>query len=139
MNPNSPTYTWPMFELWGQPQYSLVYQLYGIRRGVQLVNDTDTLPPPIGEDVVIALASSYAYQWAEGTKGDMPRNVGADFKFLIGSTMAEYKRLYRDYRRQDRELVDNWYNVYNRPQVFTNIWGYYNSIGMTANPGAAWD
>ena len=139
MNPTSPTYTWPMFELWGQPQYSLVYQLYGIRRGVQLVNDTDTLPPPIGEDVVIALASSYAYQWAEGTKGDMPRNVGADFKFLISSTMAEYKRLYRDYRRQDRELVDNWYNIYNRPQVFTNIWGYYNSIGMTANPGAAWD
>jgi hypothetical protein len=139
MNPTSPTYTWPMFELWGQPQYSLVYQLYGIRRGVQLVNDTDTLPPPIGEDVVIALASSYAYQWAEGTKGDMPRNVGADFKFLISSTMAEYKRLYRDYRRQDRELVDNWYNIYNRPQVFTNIFGYYNSIGMTANPGAAYD
>jgi hypothetical protein len=139
MNPASATYTWPMFELWGQPQYSLVYQLYGIRRGVPLVNDTDTLPPPIGEDVVIALAGSYAYRWAEGTKGDMPRNVGADFKFLIGSTMAEYKRLYRDYRLQDRELVDNWYNVYNRPQVFTNLWGYYNSIGMTANPGAAWD
>jgi hypothetical protein len=139
MNPASPTYTWPLFELWGQPQYSLTYQLYGIRRGVQLVNDTDTLPPPIGEDVVIALASAYAYQWAEGTKGDMPRNVGSDFKFLIGSTMAEYKRLYKDYRRQDRELIDNYYNVYNRPQIFTNVWGYYNSIGMTANPGAAWD
>jgi len=139
MNPLSPTYTWPLFELWGQPQYTLTYQLYGIRRGAPLVLDTDTLPPPIGEDVVIALAQAYAYQWAEGNKGDMPRNAGSDYKFLIGAAMAEHKRLLRDYRRADRELIDNYYDIYRRPQVFTNVFGYYNSIGASANPGAAWD
>ena len=41
----------------------------------------------------------------------MPRNVGSDFKFLSGASMANYKRLYGEYRRQDRETVDNWYTV----------------------------
>ena len=127
-----------MFELWGQPQYSLVYQLYGIQHRAarkRYGHAAATHRRGRGD----CARQFLRLPVAEGTKGDMPRNVGADFKFLIGSTMAEYKRLYRDYRRQDRELVDNWYNVYNRPQVFTNIWGYYNSIGMTANPGAASD
>jgi hypothetical protein len=50
LNPASSTYQYQLFELWGQPQYVLTYQLYLLRKGQDLVNPNDTLPPQIGED-----------------------------------------------------------------------------------------
>lgn len=136
-NPASPTYQWPLWELWGQPQYSLTYQLCGIRRLV-LVNDTDTLPASIGEDVVIEMSKVKAYEWAEANKGDMPRNAGSDFRFLIGDAKKEYERLMFAYRRNDRNLVDNFLNVRRHRNWLSNTDGYYNSIANSANPGAPW-
>ena len=137
-NPTSPNYGVPMFELWGVPTYVLPYQLYGIRKGTELVNDNDTLPPAVGEDCVMAKARYYAYEWAEGNKGDMPRNVGSDYKFLMGAADAEFKNLWKQYRRQDRETVDNWYEIRRNHTWLANINGYYSAIGNTANPGAPW-
>jgi len=140
-NPNSPTYRFTLFELWGQPVYSLPYQLYGIRRGTALVSDTDVLPVAVGEDVVMEGAKIKAYEWAEGNKGDMPRASGSDFRFLIGNSKAEYERLIKSYRKDDRERVDNWFTT-RRPGE--GRWGsgvangYFNSIANVANPGASW-
>jgi len=134
----SPGYGCPLFELWGVPQYELVYQLYGIRKGTPLVNDSDTLPPAIGEDCVLARARAYAYEFAEGNKGDMPRNAGSDFRFLMGAAMAEYKQLWREYRRQDRETVDSWWDIRRHRSWMANLDGFYNAIGNTASPGAPW-
>lgn len=134
-NPASPTYQWQLFELWGQPSYVLTYQLYGIRKGVALVNDSDTMPPQIGEDCVIALATKYGYQWAEANKGDIPRGAGSDYRFLIGEVAKDYSRLFSDYRRQDRSTMDNW-RTRARPRHGWGWWGaYYNGINATANPG----
>ncbi len=138
LNPDSPQYRWPMFELWGQPNYSLVYQLYLIRKGQPLIQDTDEIPPQIGEDCVMALARNYAYEWAEANKGDMPRNAGSNFLFLMEKAKADYRRLFAEYRKQERELVDNWYDIRRHRSWLANIDGYYNSIGNTANPGAPW-
>lgn len=137
-NVNGPTYQFPLFELWGQPQYSLVYQLYFIRKGLPLVNDSDTLPPQLGEDCIMALSRAYAYEWAEANKGDMPRNAGANYPFLISKAQADYKRLYAEYRKEDRELVDNWFDIRRHRSWLSNVDGFYNSIGNTANPGAPW-
>lgn len=138
-NPASTTYTYPMFELWGVPQFVLTYQLYGIRRGTALVNDSDVLPPAVGEDCVMANARMYAYEWAEAMKGNMPRNAGSDFKFLMDAAKAEYDALYKDYRRQDRETVDNWFEVRRHRSWLAGAQdGFYNAIGNTANPGSPW-
>jgi hypothetical protein len=137
-NPASDTYGVPVFELWGQPLYTLQYQLYGIRKGTDLVNDNDTLPPAVGEDAVMAKARAYAYEWAEANKGDMPRNAGSDFRFLIGTALAEFKALWTQYRRQDRETVDNWYEIRRNRSWLSNVDGYYSAIGNTANPGVPW-
>ena len=137
-NPNSSTYTWPTFELWGQPNFVLTYQLYYVRRGVDLVNSTDTLPPAVGEDVVLALARKYAYEWAEANKGDTPRNAGSDFRFLIQDAKADYDRLFREYRKQDRALVDNFARTRRITWAFPNIWGQYSSVAGYASRGAAW-
>jgi hypothetical protein len=86
----------------------------------------------------MALARAYAYEWAEGNKGDMPRAQGSNFQFLIGNAKSDYDRLSREYRRQDRETVDNWYETRRRTTWLASPNGYYNAIGGVANPGAPW-
>ena len=55
------------------------------------MNDDDTLPFAVGEDVVIEGAKIKAYEWAEANKGSMPRNAGGtDFRFLIGNAKADH-------------------------------------------------
>lgn len=133
-NPNSPTFMFPLFELWGNPQSNFVWQLYGLRKGVDLVNDTDVLPPAVGEDCVLALARKYAYEWAEANKGDNPRNSGPDFRFLMAQAEGDYKRLFKDYRKEDRETVNNFFSV-QRSGLYGKYFGIYNSISGTAYPG----
>lgn len=138
-NPSSDIYRFPLFELWGVPQYQIVYQLYGIRKGSPLAQDSDELPPAIGEDCVLALARVYSYEWMESNKGDAPRSQGSDYRFLMGAAKAEYDRLWKDYRKDDREFVNAWFTTRRlRNGPLGNSQGFYNAIGNTANPGAAW-
>lgn len=137
MNPASPTYMWPMFELWGVPQYTLTYQLYGLRKGAELAQPTDVLPPQVGEDCVMALTKKYCYEWAEANKSD-ERSMGSDYRFLMGDTMADYKRLFSEYRRQDRAMIDNFRTKLRRTWSYPNLFGWYSSIAGAASPGAAW-
>lgn len=139
LNPASNTYQNMMFELaLGVPQYQLTWQLAMIRKGTDLVNDTDTLPPAIGEDCVMSLARAYAYEWASANQGDNPRDQGPDFKFLIGNSKADYKRLFTEYRRQDREQVDNFFTKRKTRWTWSTSWGYFNSLSGSASPGAPW-
>lgn len=132
---NTSTYQFPMFELWGVPLSNRAYQLYGIRKGVDLVKNTDTLPPQITEEAVVQMAKYYAYEWAEARKGDMPRNQGPDFKFLMGEAKARYTDLYRKLRQQDREFLDNWFRV-RRSALSGKYYANYSSVTNTAYPGA---
>ena len=132
---NTATYQFPTFELWGAPLSNRAYQIYGIRKGVDLVNNSDTLPPAITEEAIVALAKFYAYEWAEANKGAIPRNQGPDFKFLMGETKARYNELFKKLRQQDREYVDNWFSV-RRSALFGKYWAVYNSVSGTAFPGA---
>jgi hypothetical protein len=100
-----------------------------------LANPTDTLPPQVGEDCVLALARKYAYEWAEANKGDSPRDAGADFRYLIGEAKADYTRLFKSYRRADRETVDSWFS-FRRSSLYGKFFANYNSITQTASPGA---
>lgn len=132
---NMGTYQYPIFEVWGPPTQNQSYQIYGLRRGANLVNNTDTLPPCIQEDAVTTLAKRFAYEWAEANKGAIPRNQGPDFKYLIGETQARYEDLYKAMRLKDRETVDNFFYV-RRKNLFGAFWSSYNTISGNANPGA---
>lgn len=134
LNANSNTFGYYRYMLWGLPQVMRTYQLLGIREGNNLSADTDTLPFAVGEDVVLSLAKAYAYQWAEANKGDNPRDQGPDYRFLIADEKKNYDRLFREYRRRDRETVDSWYTV-RRPAGFSTSSPFYNSIGGVAWPG----
>lgn len=132
--PGTATPGYMLHELWGAPQYSLNYQLLYIDKGPDLVNPSDTLPMAIGEDVVLAKARVYAYEWAEANKGALERNQGPDYRFLMGAAQKEFETLFKNYRREDRETVDNFFSA-GRKSLWGRLWGQYNSIGGTANPG----
>ena len=131
--PTSATYQYPMYELWGVPQYFSNYQLYGIRKMPDFSDLADELPPQVGEDLILERAKYYAYEWAEGHKDTMSKG-GPDFKFLMGGAAKEADNLFRDYRRYDREIVDNWF-VVRRFSAYGNIFMYYNSLAGRAYPG----
>jgi hypothetical protein len=133
-NPNSATFGSLMFLLWGIPTFNINYQLYGIRSGADLVNPGDTLPYVVGQDVVIARAKYYAYEWAEANKDLAPRNVGPDFKFLMGAANKEYSDLFRKYRQLDRDRVDNWMATRVRSN-YAKWLAFYNTQGGVASPG----
>lgn len=134
LNPLSPTYQYPLFELWGAPQQNWTYILYGLRQGVDLSGQSDTLPPQIGEDCVIERAKYFAYEWAEANKGNHPELLKSDWRFMMGKANVEYNRLFKDYRRRDREYIDSWFS--NKDDgLYGKYLSYYNSIGGSAFPG----
>lgn len=133
---NTATYKYPMFEVWGPPTTNQSYQLYGIRKGPELSAPTDTLPEAITEEAVTCMAKMYAYEWAEANKGALLRNQGPDFKFLMGETKARYNEVYKDLRRQDREVVDNFFYV-RRSSLYGRYMAQYNTTTSTANAGNA--
>jgi hypothetical protein len=132
----SATLGWPMFELWGQPLSPYTYQLYGLRRGTDLVNPTDTLPSQIPEELVMARARVDAYEWAEANKDMSPRSSGPDFRFLIGRAMDDFKQLMIRYRKQDKEFVDNWFSIHElNGGVYRTL--YFNTLAGVASPGGS--
>jgi hypothetical protein len=131
----SSTLGFPLYELWGQPVSPFTYQCYGLRRGTDLVNPGDTLPYQIPQEMVLARAKYYAYEYAEATKDMSPRSSGPDFKFLMAQTMVLYGKLLTLYRKQDKEYCDNWLTNRSLNAVSAN-WGYYNTISGTAGPYA---
>jgi hypothetical protein len=132
---NALTFKYPIYELWGVPLTNRSYQLYGIRKGVDLTGNTDTLPGAVTEECVIERAKKYVYEWAEANKGSLPRNQGPDFKYLMGESDAAYKRLFKDLRRQDRETVDSWFSI-RRSSLYGKYYAQYNTVNGTAYPGA---
>lgn len=131
---NTATYQFPLFELWGVPLSNRAYQIFGIRKGLDLVNPTDVLPVALTEECLMAMAKFYAYEWAEANKGAIPRNQGPDFKYLMGETKARYNELFRKLRMQDRMIVDNWFSI-RRSSLNGKTWAQYNTISGTAYPG----
>jgi hypothetical protein len=131
----SATLGYPLYELWGQPVTFFTYQVYGIRRGADLVNPTDMLPFSVGEDLVLAKAYYYAYEWAEANKDQAPRSQGPDFRYLMGAREELYRKLLIMYRKQDRELTNNYFSVRD-PDLSAHAYGYYNTLAGTAGPYA---
>lgn len=131
----SSTFQFPMFELWGQPIQLFTYQCYGVRNGVDLVNPTDTIPPQLREETVIAYSKALSYEWAEANKDMSPRSSGPDFKYLIGGAKDEFKALLQKDRMVDKDVIDNWITA-RAPGLAGRGIGFYNTISGFAGPYA---
>jgi len=131
----SATFQFPLFELWGQPIQLFTYQCYGVRNGADLVSPSDTIPPQLREETVLARAKDLAYEWAEANKDMSPRSSGPDFKYLRGATMADYRSLLQKDRQVDKDTVDNWITA-RMPGLAGRGLGFYNTISGYAGPYA---
>jgi hypothetical protein len=127
----SATLNYQLYELWGQPVQQFTYQVYGLRRGADLTLPGDTLPVPVGEDLVIERAKEWVYEWAESNRDILPRGVAPDYKFLMQQSAATYRAMLIEYRRQDKNFLNN-YRIIGAPATRTRIFGHFNSISMTA-------
>lgn len=93
----------PMYEMWPAPTSGLTYAATAYLRPGDFDNTipgvTDTVPPQLGEDVVMEMAKMKAYEWAIANPNAVPK--GADWKYLNGLALQEYGRMLNPYITQD--------------------------------------
>lgn len=63
----------PVYEMWPGPTVQRAYKATFWRLGVPFVNDTDSLPPQIPEELLLMRARILAYEWAEMNDPDPKR------------------------------------------------------------------
>lgn len=93
---------YPQYEIWPAPSAGLTYVGSCFRSGTPFVALTDVLPFQIGEDLVIAMAKVYAYEYELAHLDEIPVDRRAvDFRYLIGAAAAQYKILLNGYIYKD--------------------------------------
>lgn len=131
---NSSTAGFMMYELYPQPQAQYAFQTWFTRSGADLVNGADTLPYPITEDVLKALARVKAYEWAEANKDAAnPRGAGADYRFLMGSAKAQADEQLKEIRMLDRDRVDMWSSRLTRLAGYGPLATFNPATGMVSS------
>jgi hypothetical protein len=104
----------PMYELWPCPLFGFTYVGSYFRRGALFVNDTDTVNPMLGEDVVVARAKQLAYEWAIAQKDLGTSTQKKAWQFALGYAKKEYDELLNDYILKDEEFSHR--HVINQPE-----------------------
>jgi hypothetical protein len=104
----------PKYEIWPAPLNGYTYVAQGFRKGVPFTSPNDTVPSPLGEDVVMALAKFYAYENAEANKQPEDKR---NFTFLMGAATKEYENLLSSYMLSDetfshRHVIDTRISAY---------------------------
>lgn len=92
----------PMYEMWPAPLSGLTYIGKYYRSGTGFVNPTDTVAPPLDEDIVIERAKIEMYEWAIANPDKCPR--GAGYQYLHGESQKKFKSLMDDYISKDEEF-----------------------------------
>ena len=127
---------WMRFELYPHQLAQLPYALYFLRKGPQLSANSDILPYPLTEKLVLARARMLNYEFKEAQKGEnVARGSGADFKFLYQAANAEFQDELKDVRKVDRDMYDQYVTKLRR-KIPANGAPYYSSVTGQANVGS---
>lgn len=96
-----------LYELYPNPSTAISYQAYFVADAPELVNNSDTLPYPVTQDVVLEKAKTYAYEWAEGRKDIMSaKGSGANYVALKREAEATFQARLKSLRLLDKDQVD---------------------------------
>ena len=131
----SATLNQQLIELYPYPTYPIAYQWYAVIEAPYLVNNSDTLPPPIDEEVVTQKALTWAYRDAEARKDIMAAKGSAgNYLGLKKESETDFLTRLKTLRLLDRDAVDSYQaNVSMATQGFTNR-AYFNSQTMSSGP-----
>jgi hypothetical protein len=140
MRAGSSTFGQMLYELYPNPSTQISYQTYYVADAPVLVNNSDTLPYPITQDVVLTKARVYAYEWAESRKDVMAaKGSGANYSALKKEGEAEFLSRLKTLRLIDKDQVDS-YNLSMNSYMGGCRMPYFNSQIGRANMGGigAW-
>jgi hypothetical protein len=133
---NSSTLGQQLYELWPHPIAQLPYTFMCQCNWPALVNNSDTVPYPLTEELVKFRTYQEIALWKEASRGDdMERGSGANWQFLWKAHQEEYKDDLRQIRIMDRNLIELYFtkarmNIpFNAGEPFTNTNGTAN-VGM---------
>ena len=123
-----------LYELYPNPQSEISYQTYYVADAPYLVNNSDELPFPITEDVVIEKALTWAYRDAEARR-DIMAAKGSIGNFLALKKDSEQDFLIRlkTLRLKDRDAVDSY--MVKMKLATAGMMPYYNAPAGRANFG----
>jgi hypothetical protein len=124
-----------LYELYPNPQTEISYQTYFAQYAGPLVNNSDTLPEPITEEVVTQKALTWAYRDAEARKDVLAaRGSGANFLALKKEAETDFVYRLKTLRLLDRDAV-NAYMVNMNDAVRGFKMPYFNAPAGRANMG----
>ena len=103
-NPNSPTYKWPMYELYEHPTTAMGLQATFQRYGAEFASDTDDVILPVTASMLMERAYYFAYQWAEANKGRVVELRGSNWLNLMLASDARYKGMLKEASLADEEI-----------------------------------
>lgn len=98
-----------LYEMYPYPTTQIAYQWYAVVEWPYLINNSDTLPPQIDEEVIIEKALTWAYRDAESRKDVMAaKGSGANYLALKKDTDASFLARLKTLRLLDRDAVDSY-------------------------------
>jgi hypothetical protein len=133
--PGSATFGQQLYELYPNPQTEISYQTYFVQEWPYLVNNSDTLPHPIDEEVVTQKALTWAYRDAEARKDIMAaKGSGGNYLSLKRQSEEDFLVRLKTLRLMDRDAVDAYMVEMNK--ATSGMMPYYNAVAGRANMGS---
>ena len=124
-------------QIWAVWRRQVLFPEYGHmgRQPVlQLVSNSDTLPPPIDEEVVTQKALTWAYRDAESRKDVMAaKGSGGNYLALKKDSESDFLVRLKTLRLKDRDAVDSYFA--DMKSATSGLMPYYNPMSGTANMG----
>lgn len=126
-----------LFELYPNPSTAISYQTYYVGNGPDLINNSDEVPYPITQDVVLEKAKTYAYEWCEGRKDVMAaKGSGGNYVALKRDAEETFRTRLKTLRLIDKDAVDA-FNINMSSFMGSFRQPYFNSAVGRANMGLA--
>ena len=125
-----------LYELYPNPSTAISYQWYAVVKYPDLVNNSDELPYPITQDVVLEKAKTYVYERAEGRKDIMAgKGTTGNYLGLKKEAEATFQARLKSLRLLDKDAVDAFNISMNGFMGGMRRQPYYNSPVGRANMG----
>jgi hypothetical protein len=131
----SATLNQQLYEMYPYPTTQIAYQWYAVVEWPYLVNNSDTLPSPIDESVVIQKALTWAYRDAESRKDIMAaKGSGGNYLGLKKDSESDFLARLKTLRLMDREAVDAFEIDMRAATKGLTVGPWYNSQTMRSSP-----
>jgi hypothetical protein len=131
----SSTLNQQLYEMYPYPTAEIGYQWYSVIDLPPLVNNSDTLPPQIDEEVVTQKALTWAYRDAESRKDIMAaKGSGGNYLALKKGAEEDFLKRLKTLRLLDRDAVDAYMvNMQAATRGYSDR-AFFNSSNMRSGP-----